>query len=203
MNHRSACRNRRGFVGIRTWQADPVSDLQLGPAKAPNSAKLGRSSVQYIDGSGQPAMELRYVFIELAASYWSGTPTNDFFVNLLANEHRVATSADGTFEGCDSASGKVRWTATEVDLVFGWNSELRVLAEVYACDDGREAFRARLRRHLEQGDEPRPLRSDLTAAWTAWCTTAGFRSALRTECRVRPSPRPTSRSDLPPRCVLL
>ncbi|WP_419167363.1 catalase/peroxidase HPI [Candidatus Palauibacter sp.] len=70
-----------------------------------------------------------------------GALTNDFFVNLLdmSTEWR-ASSTDGAFEGRDAASGDVRWTATEADLVFGSNSELRALAEVYACDDGQEAF---------------------------------------------------------------
>ena len=68
-----------------------------------------------------------------------GALTNDFFVNLLdvGTEWR-RSSADGVFEGV--SAGAVRWTATEVDLVFGSNSELRALAEVYACADGREAF---------------------------------------------------------------
>ena len=68
-----------------------------------------------------------------------GTLTNDFFVNLLdvSTEWR-RSPAEGVFEGV--SAGAVRWTATEVDLVFGSNSELRALAEVYACADGREAF---------------------------------------------------------------
>ena len=68
-----------------------------------------------------------------------GTLTNDFFVNLLdgGTEWR-RSSAEGVFEGV--SAGAVRWTATEVDLAFGSNSELRALAEVYACADGQEAF---------------------------------------------------------------
>ena len=69
-----------------------------------------------------------------------GALTNDFFVNLLDMSTEWQASAGGAFEGRDSASGDVRWTATEVDLVFGSNSELRALAEVYGCDDGEEAF---------------------------------------------------------------
>ncbi|MCY3601421.1 MAG: catalase/peroxidase HPI [Gemmatimonadetes bacterium] len=68
-----------------------------------------------------------------------GTLTNDFFVNLLDMSTEWRASSDGAFEGRD-ASGDVRWTATEADLVFGSNSELRALAEVYGCDDGQEAF---------------------------------------------------------------
>ena len=55
-----------------------------------------------------------------------------------------------------------KWTATRVDLIFGSNSQLRAIAEVYACDDAQGEFVARLRRRVEQGDEPRPLRSRLT-----------------------------------------
>jgi catalase-peroxidase len=70
-----------------------------------------------------------------------GTLTNDFFVNLLdmRTEWRPS-STDGVFEGRDRSSGDVKWTATRVDLVFGSNSELRALAEVYACNDGKEKF---------------------------------------------------------------
>ena len=70
-----------------------------------------------------------------------GTLTNDFFVNLLdmGVEWRPS-STEGVYEGLDRASGKVRWTGTRVDLVFGSNSELRALAEVYACDDNNEKF---------------------------------------------------------------
>jgi catalase-peroxidase len=70
-----------------------------------------------------------------------GTLSNDFFVNLLdmAVEWRPSSTA-GVYEGRDRASGKVRWTGTRVDLVFGSNSELRALAEVYASDDARDKF---------------------------------------------------------------
>jgi len=70
-----------------------------------------------------------------------GTLTNDFFVNLLdmATQWRPS-STSGLFEGQDRSSGQVRWTGTRVDLVFGSNSELRAIAEVYACDDAREKF---------------------------------------------------------------
>ena len=70
-----------------------------------------------------------------------GTLTNDFFVNLLdmRTEWRPSPS-EGIFEGRDRASGQVKWTGTRVDLVFGSNSELRAIAEVYACDDAQERF---------------------------------------------------------------
>ncbi len=71
-----------------------------------------------------------------------GSLTNDFFVNLLdLGTTWSPTSEDAaTFEGRDSATGEVRWTAGRVDLVFGSNSELRALAEVYASDDSKEKF---------------------------------------------------------------
>jgi catalase-peroxidase len=70
-----------------------------------------------------------------------GMLTNDFFVNLLdmGIEWRKSAS-EGVYEGCDRATGTVTWTGTRVDLVFGSNSELRALAEVYASDDAREKF---------------------------------------------------------------
>ena len=71
-----------------------------------------------------------------------GKLTNDFFVNLLdMNTEWVPTSgAAETFTGRDRKTGEARWTASRVDLVFGSNSELRALAEVYACDDAKEKF---------------------------------------------------------------
>ena len=71
-----------------------------------------------------------------------GVLTNDFFVNLLAEgvEWKASESAENVYDGRDRASGKVRWTATAVDLVFGSNSQLRAIAEVYASDDGQEKF---------------------------------------------------------------
>jgi catalase-peroxidase len=71
-----------------------------------------------------------------------GTLTTDFFVNLLdMGTEWTATSKEAeTFEGRDRATGEVRWTASRVDLVFGSDSELRAVAEVYASDDAREQF---------------------------------------------------------------
>ena len=71
-----------------------------------------------------------------------GSLTNDFFVNLLdMGTTWKATSEDAnTFEGRDAATGEVKWTGSRADLVFGSNSELRALAEVYASDDAKEKF---------------------------------------------------------------
>jgi catalase-peroxidase len=71
-----------------------------------------------------------------------GTLSNDFFVNLLdlGTTWHAASGDASTFEGRDGATGEVKWTGTRVDLVFGSNSELRALAEVYASDDAKEKF---------------------------------------------------------------
>ena len=70
------------------------------------------------------------------------TLTNDFFVNLLdmRTAWKAASAAEDVFEGRDRTTGEVKWTGTRVDLVFGSNSELRALAEVYGCADSKESF---------------------------------------------------------------
>jgi catalase-peroxidase len=70
------------------------------------------------------------------------TLTNDFFIHLLdmGTEWKVSESAENVYEGRDRATGDVKWTATAVDLVFGSNSQLRAIAEVYAQDDSTEKF---------------------------------------------------------------
>ena len=70
------------------------------------------------------------------------TLTNDFFVNLLDMATKWQKSADNenVYEGHDAATGDVKWTATAVDLVFGSNSQLRAVAEVYACEDSQQTF---------------------------------------------------------------
>jgi len=71
-----------------------------------------------------------------------GTLSNDFFVNLLdmSTKWNKSATAAGIYEGRDRATGKVKWTATPVDLAFGSNSELRAVAEVYAAADGKQKF---------------------------------------------------------------
>ena len=70
------------------------------------------------------------------------TLTNDFFVNLLDMNTKWQKSAtsEGVLEGHDRAAGEIKWTGTVVDLVFGSNSQLRAVAEVYACSDSQQAF---------------------------------------------------------------
>ena len=71
-----------------------------------------------------------------------GMLTNDFFVNLLDmhTKWQASPASKGVFEGRDRATGEMKWTGTRVDLIFGSNSQLRAIAEVYACDDSKEAF---------------------------------------------------------------
>jgi catalase-peroxidase len=68
--------------------------------------------------------------------------TNDFFVNLLdmGTEWNPSQDDADVYEGRDRATGELKWTGTRVDLIFGSNSELRALAEVYACEDSQEKF---------------------------------------------------------------
>jgi catalase-peroxidase len=68
--------------------------------------------------------------------------TNDFFVNLLdmSTAWKATAEDDDVFEGRDRATGAIKWTGTRVDLIFGSNSQLRALAEVYGCEDSQEKF---------------------------------------------------------------
>jgi catalase-peroxidase len=70
------------------------------------------------------------------------TLTNDFFVNLLDmnTEWQPSAGSPGVYEGRDRKTGEVKWTGTRVDLIFGSHSQLRALAEVYACEDSKETF---------------------------------------------------------------
>jgi len=71
-----------------------------------------------------------------------GTLTNDFFVNLLdiGTAWKATSESEDVFEGRNRETGDLRWTGTRVDLIFGSNSELRALAEVYACNDAQPRF---------------------------------------------------------------
>jgi catalase-peroxidase len=71
-----------------------------------------------------------------------GALTNDYFVNLLdmSTKWTKASSGEGLYEGLDRKSGKLKWTATPIDLIFGSNSELRAVAEVYASAGGQDKF---------------------------------------------------------------
>ena len=71
-----------------------------------------------------------------------GTLTNDFFVNLLdmGTMWKAVPEAEGVFAGHDRTTGEQKWTGTRVDLIFGSNSQLRAIAEVYACDNAQKKF---------------------------------------------------------------
>jgi catalase-peroxidase len=71
-----------------------------------------------------------------------GTLTNDFFINLMdmSTEWTASSTTEGSFEGTDRSTGEVKYTATRIDLIFGSNSQLRALAEVYASSDYKEKF---------------------------------------------------------------
>ena len=70
------------------------------------------------------------------------TLTNDFFINLLdiGTTWKATTESDDVFEGSDRETGELKWTGTRVDLIFGSNTELRALAEVYGCNDSKQKF---------------------------------------------------------------
>jgi catalase-peroxidase len=70
------------------------------------------------------------------------TLTNDFFVNLLdmGTTWKATSEADDVFEGRDRTTGELKWTGTRIDLIFGSNSQLRAVAEVYGCEDSQELF---------------------------------------------------------------
>ena len=71
-----------------------------------------------------------------------GTLSNDFFLNLLdmSTKWQKSSNSEGVYEGIDRKTGKLKWTATPVDLIFGSHSELRAIAEVYASEDGKQKF---------------------------------------------------------------
>jgi catalase-peroxidase len=70
------------------------------------------------------------------------TLTNDFFVNLLdmSTTWKATSEDEDVFEGRDRATGELKWTGTRADLIFGSNSQLRAVAEVYGCEDSQEKF---------------------------------------------------------------
>ena len=111
-----------------------------------------------------------------------GTLSSDFFTNLLDmnTEWSAASTSEEVLEGRDRHTGELKWTGTRVDLVFGSNSELRALAEVYACDDAQGGLRARLCERVDQGDESRSLRPRLIAA-----------GGDHVRCRSQPAPSAT------------
>jgi catalase-peroxidase len=132
--------------GFRNYQAReidrPAEELlvdraQLLTLTAPEMAVLVGGMRVLDTNSGDGPFEELGIFTDRP-----GTLTNDFFVNLLDmnTEWKKSPMCDHFFEGRDRESGELKWTATRVDLVFGSNSQLRAIAEVYASEDGKEKF---------------------------------------------------------------
>ena len=96
-----------------------------------------------------------------------GTLTNDFFVNLLdmGTEWQPPPAPKACTRGATGRRTAVKWTGTRVDLIFGSHSQLRALAEVYACAGLEREVREGLRGGVDQGDEPRSLRPPRCLIW--------------------------------------
>ena len=99
------------------------------------------------------------------------TLTNDFFVNLLdmRTQWQPSAGSEGVYEGRDRKTNELKWTGTRVDLIFGSNSELRALAEVYAMRGLQGEVCERLRGGVDQSDEPRSLRPCLSSSEEESC----------------------------------
>ena len=124
---------------IRAGEKLPPETLLLDRA---NLLRLTPAEMAVLVG-GMRAMDANVGGVSLGVlTDRPGTLTNDFFVNLLdlGTEWKASASAENVYEGRDRVTGDVKWTATVVDLVFGANSQLRALSEVYACDDARDSF---------------------------------------------------------------
>ena len=127
----------RNFLGkghVLPAEALLVDRAQLLTLTAPEMTVLvGGMRVLHANADGSD----RGVFTDRA-----GSLTNDFFVNLLdmTTEWQPTASSDDVFEGRDRVTGELKWTGTRCDLVFGSNSQLRAIAEVYAADDASAKF---------------------------------------------------------------
>ena len=124
--------------------------LRAGEKLPPETLMLDRANLLRLTA---PEMTVLVGGMRALGANWGGTPlgvltdrpgtlTNDFFVNLLdmGTEWKPSASDANVFDGRDRATGDARWTATAVDLVFGSNSQLRAIAEVYGSGDGEEKF---------------------------------------------------------------
>ena len=123
---------------LRAGQASPAQQL----VERANLLTLTAPAMTVLVG-GLRALDANYGQSEHGVlTNRPGTLTNDFFVNLLdmSTEWKPSSSRPDVYEGSDRATGEPKWTATAVDLVFGANSQLRAIAEVYASDDAAETF---------------------------------------------------------------
>ena len=131
------------FDGFRNY-------YQVGETLSPETALLERATFLTLTAPQMTALigglrALNANFAQAKHGVFTDHPetlTNDFFVNLLGlgTAWRPSSSAEHVYEGLDRATGSVKWTATAVDLVFGYHSQLRALAEVYAQEDSKEKF---------------------------------------------------------------
>ena len=144
------------WTDVESFDAlEPTADgfrnyVQAGQARKPEDLLVERAYMLTLTAPEMTALVggLRVLGANTAQSAHGvftdrpGTLTNDFFVNLLdmSTEWGPSSSSQDVFEGRDRQTGEVKRTGTRVDLVFGSNSELRALAEVYGCDDGQEQF---------------------------------------------------------------
>ena len=132
--------NSDGFRNyIRKGQAGSAAELLLDRA---NLMTLTAPEMTVLVG-GMRALDANFGHSQHGVfTKRPGTLTNDFFVNLLdmKTKWQKSVTSEGVLEGRDRATGELKWTGTVVDLVFGSNSQLRALAEVYACDDSKAAF---------------------------------------------------------------
>ncbi|HEX2178345.1 MAG TPA: catalase/peroxidase HPI [Actinomycetota bacterium] len=134
---------------------EPAADgfrnyLRSGEKLSPETLLLDRANLLRLTApemtvlvGGMRAMQANFEQSELGVfTDRPGALTNDFFVNLLdmSTQWKPSMLEENVYEGLDRATGDVKWRATAVDLVFGSNSQLRALSEVYACDDGKEKF---------------------------------------------------------------
>ena len=134
---------------------EPTADgfrnyLATGQTRSPEELLVDRAHMLTLTApemtvlvGGMRALNANYDGSELGVlTKQPGALTNDFFVNLLDinTKWNVSSRCQHFFEGNDRKTGELKWTATHVDLVFGSNSQLRAIAEVYACDDAKEKF---------------------------------------------------------------
>ena len=131
------------FDGFRNY-------LRPGEILSPETLLLERATLLMLTAPQMTALvggmrSLNANFGQSAHGVFTDRPetlTNGFFVNLLdmSREWKASASSENVYEGRERATGELKWTATDVDLVFGYNSQLRALSEVYACDDAKEKF---------------------------------------------------------------
>jgi catalase-peroxidase len=134
---------------------EPVNDgfrnyVRGKPLMAPEEALVDRAQLMRLTGPEMTVLVggLRVLGANAGSSKHGvftekpGTLTNDFFVNLLdtGTQWQPLAGADGVYEGRDRKTNAVKWTGTRVDLIFGSHSQLRALAEVYACADSKPKF---------------------------------------------------------------